>query len=175
MTFLLFPQACGVGHQVCKLFRGSLQAWLCFSLDDCHLPPVSSPLSSHCPDSQVHGTGVRNPALVTSDVLWRKLPSCVLKTVDTWKGLRFSWFSPWSHSALAIPYPHPPASTACFCGEEGGDGASVVAPWKSGTQSSHTRPGPSTMALSLVSVIGSVAKLFWNLGPTSWLQGGLSK
>lgn len=56
-SLLLFSQASRIGIKVCKFLRGNVQAWLCISAHDCHLPKVSnyftgffflcSPISSH--------------------------------------------------------------------------------------------------------------------------------
>lgn len=41
-SLLIFSQASGIGIQVCKFLWGSVQAWLCISAHDCHLPKVSN-------------------------------------------------------------------------------------------------------------------------------------
>lgn len=130
MTLLFFPQACGVSQQVRKLLRGSLQTWLCFGLDDCHLPPVSAPLSSHGRDS-LPGPWHRSQKPCPHGTRWlrRKQDSvltslCALQSVGTWKGLCFYLVPPQSHSMpLLYLTPCSPASTACSVEEGEREGA----------------------------------------------------
>lgn len=140
MTLRLSPQACRVSHQVRKLFRGNLQAWLCFGLDDCHLPPVSALVSSHHLASPVHGPGLRHTCpwwqvvcSWESEILWCLL-SCILESVGAWMPERtLLWLAPTPVllSALVTTYlilsELVPASTACFCRAERG-GRTYVLP-----------------------------------------------
>ena len=134
MTLSLSPQACRVSHQVRKLFRGNLQAWLCFGLDDCHLPPVSARVSSHHLVSPVMAQGSDTPAPGGKWCAPEKVRFCDVfspASLSLWvpeclKELCF-WLAPTLVllSALVTPYfilsELVPASTARFCrGERGG-------------------------------------------------------
>lgn len=153
-----------------------MQAWLCFSLDDCHLPPVSAPVSSRHLDSLVHGPGLRHPAPCGKWCASEKMRFCGTfppVSLSRWvpgKDFAFGWFLLQSHSRPLLHLTPVflselvPASTARFCGGKR-RGRTYVVPL--GSQVSR---GRQTV------LHGTEARsLFWKLGPTTWLQGGKAK